>query len=477
MSLKKIAVSGLIWTYGQMFGSQLLSFGVSIILARLILPAEFGLIGMLSIFMGLGMALFNGGLTSSLIRSQGLTSEDYSTVFFFNLVGSVIVFIVLFLCAPFIANFYNQPVLENICRVYGISFVFSAFGAVQNTILIKEFQFKKIFILTLPALVISSFVAVIMASKGFGVWSLVASALVNTFCTSVFLWFASGWRPKLLFHRKKFNQHFNYGYKMTLSGILDIVYSNIYQIIIGKFYSAALVGYYTRANTLMMLPVANISSSLNTVVFPLFSKVQDDIPRFKSIYKQIMLMVLFIITPIMVLMGVLAEPLIIFLFTEKWISVVPIFRIICFTGVLFPIHSYNLMVLQAIGRSDLFLRLEVVKKFLGAVIIIISFYFGFYGLLWGQLVFSILALLINTHYAGQILKYKMWNQLRDMIPIVGFAVITFIAVYYTDMLLFTQGNFSRLIVGSVVGVGVYLGAAGMMKYQSLQDIKNIILKK
>lgn len=476
MSLRKQAISGMIWSYSQQFGSQLLSFGVSIFLARLLLPEVFGLIGMLAIFIGIGNALFEGGLTSSLIRTKEVTAVDYSTVFIFNLIGSILIYFLLYLTAPFIADFYHQPELTSITRIYSLTFIFSAFGTVQNTILTRELQFKKQAIVTLPALLLGSFVGLTLAHYNYGVWALVYSALVNAFFTSLFLWASSSWFPRLLFDKRLFKLHFHYGYKMTLSSILDTIFTNIYQIIIGRFYSAAQVGYYSRANSLMMLPVGNVSSALNKVVFPLFAKVQDDIPRFRNAYRQIMQIVLFIITPVIVIMALLAKPLVVFLFTEKWLPIVPIFQIICFTGILYPLHLYNLLVLQVKGRSDLFLKLEVFKKVLLSIILLISFLFGFYALLWGQLLFSIIALLINTHYAGAMLNYKMGSQLKDILPIFFFSLCMGIFIYFTDKLIEDYNNFTRLFTGSFFGTAIYIFIAWLFKYESIHNIKNLFSK-
>lgn len=476
MSLRKQAVAGMIWSYSQQFGSQLLSFGVSIVLARLLLPEEFGLIGMLAIFIGIGNALFEGGLTSSLIRTKEVTAVDYSTVFIFNLIGSIIIYFVLYISAPLIADFYHQPTLTSITRIYGLTFIFSAFGTVQNTILTRELQFKKQALLTLPALLLGSCVGLVLAYYNYGVWALVYSALVNSFLTSLFLWLTSKWFPRLLFDMTTFKLHFHYGYKMTLSSILDTIFTNIYQIIIGRFYSPSQVGYYSRANSLMMLPVGNVSNALNKVVFPLFAKVQDDIPRFRNAYKQIMQIVLFIITPVIVIMALLAEPLIVFLFTEKWLAIVPIFQIICFTGILYPLHLYNLLVLQVKGRSDLFLKLEVFKKVLLSVILIVSFFFGFYALLWGQLLFSIIALLINTHYAGAMLNYKMGTQLKDIFPIFIFSFCMGVFIFFTDRLIEDYNNLTRLFSGSFFGTAIYIFIAWLFKFESIQNIKNLFSK-
>lgn len=477
MSLKKQALAGMIWTYSQQFGTQTLTFGVSVVLARILLPEEFGLIGMLAIFIGIGNTLFEGGMTSSLIRTNELNEEDYSTVFFFNLGSSIIIYGILFLCAPFIANFYNQPTLNPLIRVYGLTFIISAFGTVQNTILTRELKFKKQALITFPALLIGGIVAIAMAYKNFGVWSLVGLAITNAFFTSLFLWLSSKWRPIFVFNKKKFHQHFHYGYKLTVSGILDIVFTNIYQIIIGRFYTAALVGYYARANSLMMLPVSNVSGALNRVIFPIFSKVQNDISLLKNTYKKVMQLVLFVVTPIMVIMVVLAKPIIILLFTEKWLPMVTILQIICASGVLYPIHLYNLIVLQVKGRSDLFLKLEIIKKVIIAIVLVITLYFGFYALLWGQLICSILALFINTHYAGKMLNYSGFSQIRDIFPIFIFSICMGCIMYLINTILINQSNFLQLLICGALGGFTYLGLAFLFKFESINDIKNLILKK
>ena len=437
------------------------------------MPEEFGLIGMLAIFMGLGVVLFEGGLTSSLIRSNDLEKDDYSTVFYFNIIGAFLVYILIFVLSPFIADFYDQPALTAITRVYCFSFIISAFGTVQNTILTKELKFKKQVLISVPALLISSVVGIVMAYYGFGVWSLVASFLVNAFFTTLFLWLTSDWYPSLDFNKEKFKMHFNYGYKLTLSGILDVIFTNIYQIIIGRYYSAARVGYYTRANSLMMLPIGNISGALNKVIFPIFSKVQDDIERFKDAYKKVMQMVLFLVTPIIVLMAFLATPLVSFLFGAKWLPIVPIFQIICFTGILYPIHLYNLIVLQVKGRSDLFLKLEVLKKVLIVIILIISYYFGFYALLYGQIIFSVIALFINTHYAGKMLKYGVLAQLRDICPIFVLGALMGFFIYIIDIIMRSQLDILRLLAGSFSGILIYVFFAWLIKFDSINDIKKL----
>jgi teichuronic acid exporter len=477
MSLKKETVKGFIWSFLQQFSTQLITFLVQIVLARVLLPSEFGLIGMLTVFIGIATAFFEGGMTSSLIRVSKVDTKDYSTVFFFNLGVSLLVYLLFFVSAPYIALFYKQPILTNIARVYGLSFIFLAFGTVQNTILVREMKFKKQALISFPALLIGSFLGVFLAYNNSGVWSLVYSMLLTNLLTSIFLWFSSDWRPKFIFDMDKFKLHFHFGYKMTISSLLDTVFTNIYQIIIGRIYSPVTVGYYTRANSLMMLPVGNISTALNKVVFPLFAKVQDDISALREAYKKIMLIVLFIVTPIIVLMALLGNELVTFLFTEKWLPVVPIFQIICFSGILYPLHMYNLLILQVKGRSDLFLRLEIIKKIILIFIILISVFFGFTALLFGYVVASIIALFINTHYAGSIIDYSMKRQLLDILPIFVISTCMGLVVFLININLIDFNNISRLCISGITGAMTYVLLAFVFKFQTLFDILKIIKKQ
>lgn len=476
MSLQKHAVKGFFWSFSQQFSNQLVTFCVQLILARILLPSEFGLIGMLTVFVGIATALFEGGMTSSLIRVSEVDTKDYSTVFYFNLGISIFIYLLFFLFAPYIALFYRQPILTNIARVYGLSFIFLAFGTVQNTILTKEMKFKRQAIITFPALLVGSILGVVLAYIGFGVWSLVYSILATNLLTSFFLWFSSDWRPKFIFDIDKFKLHFNFGYKMTLSSLLETIFTNIYQIVIGRFYSPILVGYFTRANSLMMLPVGNVSTALNKVVFPLFAKVQHDVFALRDAYKKIMLIVLFAITPIIVLMALLADQLVVFLFTEKWLPIVPIFQIICFSGILYPLHLYNLMILQVKGRSDLFLKLEIIKKIILIAIIWISCFYGFTALLIGNVVGSIIALFINTYYAGTMIHYSMKQQLLDILPVFIISICMGLVVFFINSNMMAYNNFSRLIISSSVGTVIYLLLAFIFKFQAIKDIQKIIKK-
>jgi O-antigen/teichoic acid export membrane protein len=479
MSLKKQALSGVFWSSMQRFGNQFIGFGVSIILARLLLPSEFGLISMLGICIGLSNVLVNSGLTQSLIRSENLDDEDFSTVFYFNLVGSVLVYAIIYVSAPLIAAFYNQELLTPIVRVYCLTFITNGFSTIQTTRLTKMMDFKTQMKVSVPSLIIGSLVGVTMAYKGYGVWSLVWSAIIQSLAATVQLWYWAKWSPSWVFNIEKFKKHFHFGIKLMFSGILNIIFTNAYTIIIGKFFAPAQVGFYNRANALKMLPVSSISSAITNVSFPLFSAIQNDDVRLKSVYKRIMQMVIFFVAPTLIIVAVLAEPLFRFLFTEKWLPAVSYFQILCFSGIMYPIHSYNLQILNVKGRSDLFLKLEIVKKILVIIVILISFQFGIYGLLYGSIVTSIASFFINTHYSGKFLNYTAWKQTKDLLPIIGIAVFAGFIVYLLDQYMKAQllNDFIRLLLGGLLGLGTYATTSFLLKMNSLTELIDIIKRK
>jgi O-antigen/teichoic acid export membrane protein len=400
-------------------------------------------------------------------------------VFFFNLGGSIVIYGIIYLVAPFIADFYNQEALTLIVRVYCVVFIINAFSAIQLTRLTKMMDFKTQMKVSVPSLIIGGCVGITMAYNGYGVWSLVWSSITQTIAGTIQLWFWSQWRPLWVFNIAKFNYHFNYGVKLMLSGVLNLIFTHAYTIIIGKFFAPAQVGFYNRAQTFQMLPVNSISSIVTKVSFPLFSSIQNDDVRLKSIYKRIMQMVIFIVTPTLILMAVMGEPLFRLLFTEKWLPAVPYFQILCVTGILHPINLYNLQILNVKGRSDLFLKLAVVKKIIVVLVILVSFQYGIYGLLYGSVFTSVFAFFINTHFSGKFLNYPAWEQTKDLLPIIGLGVLTGAVVYFLDNN-FTQAipnDFFRLVVGGSSGITLYTAVAYLFKMNSLTELIHIIKRK
>ena len=477
MSLKKKAAKSLVWTFTQQFGNQLIGFIISLLLARILLPEEFGLIGMIAVVVAIGNALLDGGLTKSLIRDKECDQEDYSTVFYFHIVSSLVVYALVFVSAPLIADFYERTILINIIRVYSLSLVITSFSAVQLARLTKIMDFKTQALIAIPAAIVGGVVGIFLAYKDYGVWSLVWSSIITSTINSIQLWIYSGWSPDFIFSRVKFKKHFNYGYKLTLSDLLNRIFNNLFLIVIGKNFSAAQVGFYTRAETMKQLPVNNISNALNKVSFPLLVSIRDDELRLKRVYKKLMLMVVFVVTPFLIFLAVLAEPTFRFLFTEKWLSAVPYFQILCITGILFPLHSYNLTILNIKGRSDLFLKLEAFKKILIVIIIVLAVPFGVLALLYGQVIASLLAFFINARYTEKFIDYSGWQQITDIFPIMVTAGFSGIIVFITDKYgLSNELDIVRITLGGITGIVAYFGFAFIFRFESLSELYKLILK-
>ncbi|MUP46864.1 lipopolysaccharide biosynthesis protein [Gramella sp. BOM4] len=476
MSLKKKAAISLVWTFSQQFGNQLIGFIISIILARILLPEEFGLIGMIAVFIALGNALVHGGMSKSLIRSKEVNELDYSSVFYFNLIVSIGIYIILYFAAYPISRFYDRPILVEILQLYCLTFIIAGFSLVPLAQLTRNMDFKTQSLIALPSAIVGGFVGVILAMNGFGVWSLVWSHITTNLSNTLMVMVMVGWIPVLKFDRNKLKVHLNFGYRLTLSEILDRIFKNIYLIAIGKYFSAAQLGFYTRAETMNQLPVQNISRAFDRVTFPLFTKIQDDNIRLKDIYKRLMKMVVFIVTPVLLVLAILAEPVFRFLFTEKWLPAVPYFQILCVTGMILPLHTYNLGILNVKGRSDLFLRLEVIKKIIIVIILAITIPLGIFPILYGQVCASILIYFINAHYTGKFINYPASEQLKDITPIVGLSIFTGLVVYWIDTSFFKteMSDIFRLILGIGLGAIIYLLLAKLFNYKSLEELIKLL---
>src|SRR5690606_20811606 len=335
MNIKEKAIRGVIWTSTQQSSVQIINFGVQIILARRLMPEDFGLIAMLTVFIGIGQILMDGGMTSSLIRSKRPDQLDYSTVFITNVIVSLGVYLIVFFVAPFISLYYNQESLTNILRVYAVTFVINSFVAVHVAKLTKEMNFKTQMKLQVPSTVIGAVVGISLAYAGYGVWSLVWLNLAQVIAFAVQNWIFIKWRPWLTFNIRRFKYHFNFSYKMTLSGLLDTVYNDAYRIVIGKFFSPASVGFYNQAETMRLFPVRQLGRVLGTVTYSMFSNIKDD-KQLKNAYKQTMKMVFFMVVPTMMILIVVGEEFFLFLFGEKWLPAVPYFQLLSFASITTP---------------------------------------------------------------------------------------------------------------------------------------------
>lgn len=434
---------------------------------------------MIMLFVGIGNSLSDSGLTSSLIRTTNADNTDYSTVFFFNLTGSTIIYLIIFFSAPLIAGFYDQPDLSRLIRVLAISIIIKSFVSVQLTKLKKELQFKKIMTIQLPSTILSGFIGIILALNGAGVWSLIWLTLSQSIIFALQVWIRSKWTPEFTVDFVKLKRHISFGYKLTLAGLLNVIFSNIYNLVIGKWFSAKELGYYNRADTMQGFPLRNTINTIKKVAYPLLSTLQNDDEKLKKSYSKMMLHVAFWITPLMLLQIIIAKPLIEFFLTEKWLPAVPYFQLLCVSSILYPLQEYNLQILDVKGRSDIYLRIEIIKKILIVAAISIAIFFGITGLLYAQIILSILFYLISSNAGSKMINFTLKEQIRAIYPIFLISFAVAFAVWVVNILFthyFKIPNLLNIIVTSILFISLYMGASYTFKIPVFSDISPILNK-
>lgn len=456
MSISNQTISGLKWTFIETFVLKGSLFLITIFLARIVGPKEFGLMGLLSIFIALGLTLVESGLSLSLIRTKNSDQEDFSTVFFTNLIFSIVIYFLFFISAPYISNFFNQPLLVNLIRVYCLSFILSAFSSIQTTILVKELKFKILTILNFPGTIIGIIVSLILVYQNAGIWSIVWMYLSSQFINVLLLWKYSSWKPEFIFSKSKFKQHFNYGYKLMLAAVLDTIFKNSYNVVIGKLYPLKYLGYYDRSQTLNEYPVSVLTGIINKVSYPILSLLQDQNERITSSYKKLIKTSFFVTAPLMLSSAAIAQPLFLLVLGKEWSEASIFFQILCLASVFYPIHAFNITVLKVYGRTDLYLKLEVIKKIIIIVCILLSLNYGIYGLLWSNVFSSLIALIINTYYSGKMINYPLKQQLLDMFPILFSSTLMAISIFYFLYLLQKQLLIIQILFSLVFGWIFYL---------------------
>ncbi|MBC7440715.1 MAG: lipopolysaccharide biosynthesis protein [Flavobacterium sp.] len=482
MNLKQQAKNSFFWSILIQLSSQMIGFVVSIILARQLLPKDFGIIGLVTIFIVIGRVIIDGGMTSSLIRNKEVSQKDYSTVFIINIFVALFFYIITYLSAPLISNFFKVPELIKLLRVYSIVFILSSLTLVQSTRLNKNLQFKTQFKLAFPSLIISSLISIWMAYNGFGIWSLVYKEIIFAGLASLQIWIYAKWTPSMVFDYKCFKYHFNYGYKLLLTDLFSKIFSDSYLIVIGKFFSTTQLGLFTRATTMVELPNSIIFNSINRVMFPLLANINEDDERLKSVYRRIISTVSFIVVPVLILMAVLAKPLFIFLLTEKWVGAVPYFQIVILSGMISPLQSYNLNICKVKGRSDLVLKLSFFEYGLISIGIFCGFWFGIYGLLWSLVFVSIAKVVITSFYAGILINYTPKQQFIDVYSPFLYCTISALPVYFLNVFYFYgfSNNLSILLLGASVFVSSYFFMSYLFKneifFSGVNAIKSKILK-
>jgi O-antigen/teichoic acid export membrane protein len=476
LSLKKQTVNGAIWTFIDLMLNKGTYLIATVILAKILGPTEFGLIGMISLFVAIGNSLIDSGLTTSLLRLKNVTQTDYTTVFYSSVLMSIIVYIVIYLSSYTISKFYNQEILKDLIRIYCLGFIISSLRGVHAVKLLKDLNFKKITILNIPGNIISTILAIYMGLMGFGVWSLVALFLINqVISTIVYLTFVQ-WRPSLYFDKECYKFHIRFGYRLVISSQLNTIFENINNILIGKYFSVKMVGLYERAYTFNNYPTSIISGIIQKVSLPSLTIVKEDNNELRNVYKNMMLVTFFFSMIIFSFLSIIAKPLFNIILGEAWIEMIPFFRVLGLSFVLYPIHSLSVNILSVFGRSDIFLKLEIYKKILTIFVVIIAINFGIAGLIWSNVILSFLSLFLNTHFAGKFIKYPTFSQIRDLLPtIVLVNITTLIVILFNGFFVF-ESDILNILCDFSIGALVLIILSEIFKLAPYTFVKKILLE-
>lgn len=476
--LKEKTVKGVGWSVIDNVSQYAVSFIVSIVLARLLSPDDYGLLGIIAIFTAVCTAIINGGFTNALIRKKEVTEYDYNTVFIINVGISLLLYTIIFFCSPFIAVFFGREELVSLTRVSSIGMVIGALSIVQQTRLTKLIDFKTQTKVTIIASVSSGIVGITMAIGGCGVWSLVAQNLLSQSLRTILLWFYNHWIPILRFSVASFKDLFGFGWKLMVSSILDTVWKELYQLVVGKFYSPATLGQYSRAKQFSQLFSSNLTNVIQRVTFPVLSEVQDNTARMIKAYRKIIKTTMFITTICLFSLGALSEPLLFCLIGTKWHEAATYLPLICLAGSLYPLHAINLNMLQVQGRSDLFLGLEVVKKTISIGPLFVGAFVGILPMLYVNLLVGIIAYFLNSYYSGRFLGYTSWMQIKDIAPSLGVATTMALSAYFLKFLPISYWIILPLQIFVLLFVFFLLGIiTKLQEYKDLMDLLKPLLSK
>lgn len=470
-NLKDKTVKGTFWSAADAFLGQGVTFLVGIVLARILSPAEYGLIGIVMIFTIILSGLVDSGFSTALIRKKDTTDKDYNTMFITNMAMSLLVYALLWVGAPAIAHFFERPELVSITRVTGLMLIFQAASITQVTILTKRIDFKTKTKASVVAAVVSGAVGIGMALMGFGVWSLVGQKLTNTFLYSVCLWALNSWWPNGTFSRNSFHYMWGFGWKMMVSGLLEHTWNQLYQIVVGKFYSPSTLGQYTRSREYANIFSYNITAIIGRVTYPVLSEIQDDKDRMVSAYRRIIKTSMFATVVLMFSLGAVAEPFIYCLIGPQWHEAATYLPFICISMSLYPLHAINLNMLKVQGRSDIFLYLEIIKKVIAIGPICLGIFVNIYWMLIGTIITGVISFFLNTYYTGKKLGYTSWMQMADIAPTYGLGIVVALSVYFLKYL--PLNNFVILAMQIAIGACVFFAICEFVKMQEYVELKGI----
>lgn len=463
---KNTVFSNLFWKFSEKSVIEIVSFIVSIIIARLLDPSDIGIVALTTGLISIFSIFIDTGLGSALIQKLNPDDEDYSTVFFANIILCLIIYVLLFFCAPIIANYYNNVLLTKLIRILGIKVIVLAIKNVQHAYISKNMLFKKFFYSSLSGTIIAGVVGIIMALNGFGVWSIVALDLIDCVVDTFVIWITIKWRPSFVFSLSKFKTLFSYGWKIFVSGLLDEVYNRLYQLVIGKKYSPADLAYYDKGDSIPRKIVKNINSSINNVMMPVLSNSQDDLLRMKNIGKRMLTINFYIVAPILFGIMAISDNMIVLLLTEKWLPVLPYLKIMCIVYLIYPIDLCNLNIIKSLGRSDIFLKLEIIKKIIGLIILIVSSNYGIFAMVCGVLISSIIGCLINAYPNKRLINYGLIKQIKDLLPIILLNLFMYLGVYFISFI--NVNLYIKMLIQILCGVALYIIPSYVLKIDSFE---------
>ena len=474
-SLKEKTVKGVMWSSIDRFSTQGIQFVFSILIARLLLPSDYGAVAMLNIFLAISQTFIDSGFGTALIRKLDRTETDFCTVFYFNIVVGFFFYAVLWLASPYIAAFYEIPLLEDITKVLALTFVFSSFSGVQGAKLSIAIDFKTKAKISIIVTILTGAVGLWMAYAGYGVWALVVQSVFSSFLGAVLLWTFVRWMPKLVFSWKSFREMFSFGSRLLASALLDTTYNNIYTLVIGKVFSSTTLGFYSRASGLAQYPSSNITGVLQGVTFPVLSSIQNETERLANVYKRFLRLSAFIVFPLMVGLAAVADPLIRLVLTDKWEGSIYLLQIVCFSMMWYPIHAINLNLLQVKGRSDFFLKLEIIKKIQGVIVLCITVPMGIVAMCYGSVVSSLICLVYNTYYTQKLIGYGYVAQMKDLLHILVHSLVMGAGVWCIVQVF--DSLWLQLVAGILAGMVYYIVGARIFHFEELDEVISLVRKK
>jgi O-antigen/teichoic acid export membrane protein len=476
MSLGKKALSGFIWTLSSNLSLKFTSLFVNIVLARLLVPRDFGLVALLYIFFDISKTFIESGFRQALIREQTISEEDKSTTFYVNGIISVIAISIIWIAAPYISEFYNEPELTSLARWMSISLLFGSLGIVQVAVLTHSLSFKLLSYVEVGTSVLTGLGAIIVAYLGYGVYAIVARYILISLLTTLFLFYLNPWYPKLFIIKESFNRIFGFGSNLLISNMLNTIFQHLYKISIGKFFSATILGFYSQASMLNDTASKSLLATLQKVTYPILSKANDNAEHLQQVYRKLIQATTFAFFPIMMLLGVLAEPIVVALFGVKWLESAEYLQIITISGAFFHLHGININLLKVLGRSDLFIKLSLIKKIASVIILVITIPMGIKVMLYGMVLGSFISLYINTYYTKLLIDYGYWDQIMDILPI-AVLLLPSIIISYSINLIFSEHPAVLLIIAIILSLISYIMVAFFSKSKAFSIILSLIESK